>query len=48
MVFAAQLLLEANLDISALGLDIENAFNEVVISKILEKLWEGRQLRQMW
>ena len=43
-----QLLLEANPYFVALGLDVENTFNEAMRKKILEKLWEDKALRFMW
>ena len=48
LVFAAQLMLEANPSFVAISLDIKNAFNEVTRKVVLEKLWEDLRLRNLW
>ena len=48
LVFAAQLMLEANPEFACLSLDIKNAFNEVERKTILDKLWETKRLRHLW
>ena len=48
LIFGTQLLLEANPHSVIIELDIKNAFNEVHITILLDKLWGDKRLRKLW
>ena len=48
LIFALMLLLESNPEFVLIGLDIENAFNEVTRKEILDFIFSRQSLQPLW